>query len=245
MSKTPLKVQEFNINIFTSQNNPTISNPNYFHYSGIVGSDWQLAHAPLHTNNFLRLTFTNGIGIVLERNKIVFLELLKEKTPEQVLTPSMARKYISAMPNMDYQRVLINFIGHVPFSQQPDAPLKYLTETLLSPGPWLEFGQATVSTGVKFVYTLEKCLLRLNVSEGIWRLPDETIVPVVLFLGDFEYNIVGDSILEQLDAAMQILENWQDNLETYLDLINTKFFNHLQKQPRGTNCFSQETQSTP
>ena len=111
----------------------------------------------------------------------------------------------------------------MPFDSQPSDANKYISETLLSPGAWQESGEAPVRATVNYTYTLPRCLFNLNVSEAALRQQDETTTPIVLFSGNFSYDLASLTVDERLKALYKALENWQVDLETYSDTINNKF----------------------
>lgn len=233
-----LVVNEFVIVIAVKNHKPTILNPDFLKYSGIVPSEWELAVAPICTNSVAQVTYQNGISIVAEPQRIMFVEAMVDKAATSVLVPGIASKYGKILPHVDYQAVGMNFRGHVTFNAQPNAAREYLAQTLLSPGPWQEFGLAPVRTGVNFVYTLEHCSFNLSVNEAAWRQPDETTTPVVVFSGNFSYDIGGHSESERLNSLQQAIENWQVSLSTYKELVNTKFLVKVDENKVVPNLFA-------
>lgn len=215
-------VQELAIIIAAKNHNPTILNPDFLKYSGIVPADWELARQPIYTNRVAQVIFQNGISIVAEPNRVIFLEAIEDKAAASVLVPGIARKYVEALPNMEYQAMGLNPRGYATFNNE-DAAHKYLFETLLSTGPWQEVGTEPVRTTLNFAYTLERAQFNLSVNEAALRQQDETTTPIVLFSGSFSYDIASITGDERLAALYQAIENWQVDLETYKDIVNTKF----------------------
>lgn len=218
-----LIVQELVIIIAVKNHKPTILNPDFLKYSGIVPSEWELARSPVSTSSVAQVTYQNGISIVAEPQRVMFLEALADKAAASVLVPGVTSKYVQTLPNVDYQAVGINFRGYVPFDSQPDAARKYLAETLLSPGPWHEIGTAPVRTTLNYAYTLERGQFNLSVNEAGLQQPDETTTPIVLFSGNFNYGITGNTGSDRLASLEQAISNWQLELKTYEDIVNTKF----------------------
>lgn len=218
-----LTVQELVIVIAAKNHNPTILTPDFLKYSGIVPTEWELARPPLYTNTMAQMTFNNGIGIVAEPNRVIFSEAIVGKAVSVVAVPGIARKYTDTLPNIDYQAIGLNWRGYVPFNEPQDAARKYLAETLLSAGPWHEFGTAPARASVNFAYTLERGQFNLSVNDALLNLADETTTPIVLFSGNFSYDIASKTVSERLLSLHQTLDNWQADLETYTDLVSNKF----------------------
>lgn len=120
----------------------------------------------------------------------------------------------------------LNPRGYATFDKELDAR-KYLTETLLCPGAWQEVGNAPVRATVNYAYTLERGEFTLSVNEAAIRQPDETTTPIVLFSGNFSYDIASLTASEKLASLAQALDNWSADLETYIDIVNTKFLTSL------------------
>lgn len=152
---------------------------------------------------------------------------LQGKTVSQVLIPKIALSYVKSLSNLDYYAVGINPKGYVTFGCKKDAARNYIDQTLLSSGPWQDFGQALVRSSLNFIYTLENCFLNLSVNEAALRLQDETIVPIVLFSGNFDYDISNEDDDLRLPCLVQFLNDWQHKLEIYQDLINNRFLSEI------------------
>ncbi|MBD2445945.1 hypothetical protein H6G76_02000 [Nostoc sp. FACHB-152] len=217
-----LTVQEFGIVIAVKNHQPTILNPDFLKYSGIVPADWELARQTIFTNNVVQITYTSGINIVAEPNRIMFLEAIEGKELAQVMIPDIVRKYVQALPNLEYEALGINPRKHITFEQQHQAS-KYLSEKLLLPGEWQEIGQAKVRASLNLAYTLERSPFYLSINEAAIRQEDETMTPIVMFNGSFSYELSGDNITERLLGLQQVLDNWQADLEIYQEIINNKF----------------------
>lgn len=218
-----VKVQELVIVIAAKNHNPTLVTPDFLKYSGIVPTEWELARQPICTQRGSQVTFANGISIIAEPYRVLFAEAIDNKAAAEVAIPAIARKYVQTLPNVDYQAMGLNPRGHATFDKQPDAARKYISETLLPPGAWQEVGTAPVRATINLTYTLERGIFSLSVNEAALRQPDETITPIVLFSGNFSYDLVGKSGEEKLPSLYQALKNWQADLDTYKDIINTKF----------------------
>lgn len=218
-----LNVQELVFALAAKNHNPAILNPDFLKYSGIVPIDWELAQPPIHTNAVAQVTFQNGVSIIAQTNRIIFAEVIAAKDLSEVKVPTIARKYVETLPHVDYQAVGINPRGHVALEQEEDTARKYLAEMLLAPGSWREFGKAPVRATIQLAYELDKGQLNLIINEAALQLPEAELIPVILFSGNFNYEIAGTTQDERLGNLHQIIQNWQVNLETYKELVNTRF----------------------
>ena len=218
-----VSVQELVIILAAKNNNPTILTADFLKYSGITPSDWELARQPVLTNNVSQIIFTNGISIVAETNRVIFIEQVVDKSADAIAIPLLARKYVETLPNAEYQAVGLNPRGYASFDASEDAARNYLSKTLLAPGAWQEIGTAPARATINYVYTLERGQFNLSVNEAAMRQADETTTPIVLFSGNFSYEIASNSKAEQLNNLYKALSNWQADLDTYTDIVNNKF----------------------
>lgn len=218
-----LVVQELVIVIAAKNLSPTILNPDFLRYSGIVPENWEFQRQPIYSDRVAQVIFTNGISIVAEPQRVVFIEAIDNKATTEVAIPGIARKYVQTLPNVEYQAMGLNPRGYVTFDKGQDAARKYLAETLLSPGPWNEVGIRPTRATINYAYTLERGQFNLSVNEAALRQQDETTTPIVLFSGNFDYDIAGNTGSEKLESLYQSLENWQGDLETYINIVNNKF----------------------
>lgn len=222
MNKT-LEIQELAIVIAVKNHNPAILNLDFLKYSGIVPAEWEVARPPISTNQASQVTFQDGVSILVESNKITFLEAIAAKDFKEVKIPAIARKYVETLSHVDYQALGINFRGHVLFDKEGQTARNYIFETLLSPGSWQEVGKAPVQAAMRFVYSLEQAKLTLDINEVGLQLPEKEVLPAVLFSANFTHAIAGDSQSERLHALSQVIGEWQLDLETYREIINTRF----------------------
>lgn len=221
--KRQLDVQELGITIVAKRHNPTILTSDFLKYSGIVPSDWELAKTPILTNNAAQVVFQNGVNIIADVNRIIFTEAIATKEPEDVKIPAIAAKYLEILAQVDYQAVGINFRGHVLFDQQQNTAHDYILKTLLNQGDWQEFGQASVQAAIRFLYTLKGAQMSLDINEAGLELPENKVIPIVLFSANFNHAIAPDEPSEKLAAISQVISNWQADLETYKEVVNSKF----------------------
>ncbi|WYL95041.1 MAG: hypothetical protein HEQ35_15390 [Gloeotrichia echinulata IR180] len=204
--KPILDVQEFAIAIAAKRHNPTILTPDFLKYSGIVPSEWELARQPILTNTAAQVVFQNGVNIIAEVNRVVFTESISTKEPQEVEIAGIASKYLATLAQVEYQGIGINFRGHVLLEGEQNTARNYILKTLLNPGPWQEFGEATVQAATRFVYTFEGVQLNLDINEAGLQLPDQTVLPIVLFTANFGHGISGDEPSQRLPGFLTKLQ---------------------------------------
>lgn len=216
-----LNLQEVALALAAKNLNPTVLNPDFLKYTDIIPVDWELARPPVYTNQLSQLLFSNGVGIVAQPNQIVCAETIGSKELKDVQVIDVACRCIETLSKVEYQAVGINPTGFVTYSSE-EAAHQYLCKTLLSPGPWQEFGEAKLKAGMQLSYTLKRGQLNLGINQAVLKAPEQSI-PAVLFSGNFNYPVSGSSQSEMLEDLKQLIQSWQDNIAIYRQLIEEKF----------------------
>lgn len=246
----PLTVQELAIVIAAKNQNPSILNPEFLKYSGIIPTEWEFAGKPMLSSNFTRVSFKNGVSIVGEPNRVIFAEAIADKTTATVSSAKVAQKYVQTLPNMDFQAVGINPRGFVAF-KEIDAARKFITENLLSAGAWKEEGEVPMQASLNLVYRLQNTPVALSITQAELRQKDK-IIPIVIFSGNFSYQVTGNNAEEKLGFINRSVENWFNDVTRFSDLINNKFLagvdgnieltkiveNISDANPEGSNVFA-------
>ena len=222
----PLEIQDFSIVLATKNHNPTMLTPDFLKGSGVIPEDWELGRPPVLSTRATQVIFKNGVKIEAQPGNISFSEAMSQtKTVEQMEIPQIACRYAASLPNLDYRGVGINPRRFVTFEAKEGA-YKYIRETILSPGPWQDFGIAPVKAGINLVYNLERCLLQLAINEVMLKVRDKESpqeVPAISFVGNFHYPLRGKSGEERLQNLKQTINHWQEDLAAYQELIDSKF----------------------
>ncbi|GAB1542483.1 hypothetical protein NUACC21_51570 [Scytonema sp. NUACC21] len=219
-----VKVQEFGIIVAIDENKPSILNADFLKYSGIVPQSWELARQPIFTQTLAQVVYTNGVSIIAEPNRVIFVESLEGKKAEDITVAAIAERYVKMLPNAKYRGLGVNPRGYVGFEgAEADAARKFISEGLFAPGAWQEVGTEPMRSTVNLVYTFKRAPLYLTINEAALRNPDESVTPIVLFSGSFSYEVLGESSEHKLNNLLEVMSNWQTDLDSFSDIINNKF----------------------
>jgi hypothetical protein len=228
MSQT-LEIIEFAIVIAAPNYDPTLLNPSFLAGSGIIPGDWEIARQPIVSQRVSQVVYNNGINLVAQPNRLILVEALEDKTEQAVSIPSIACRYIESMPNLQYQAAGINFRGYVPFSGEASKARNYLFGNVLASGSWQEMGTSPVQANLNFLYTFDAKRLALNINEAALQLPEQEKLPVILFNGNFEYELKAEDTSDRRSELHKIINNWHED-----KAIKTKVVNQfLEAQNRG------------
>jgi hypothetical protein len=218
-------VHELAIVLLVRNQNPALLNLDFLKYSGIVPEDWELASSPIVTPQSSQIIFKNGLRLIADPHRTIFIESIPGKSNSNVVVAQVAKLYSQVLRNAEYQAIGINPEGFASFPNHPELAQNYLYQTLLSPGRWLDFGHTPPKVDMNIVYTLEQGTLNLNVSQR-W-LEKENSTPIISFAGNFEYALQQVSPTDRLSVLCNRLDQWHLNLETFTSLIKQRFLNGL------------------
>jgi hypothetical protein len=219
----PQDIQEISIALAAQNLNPTILSAEFLKFSGIVPSHWELEKQPLFNPAISQLIFTNGVNITAQPGNVTIAESLAWKKIKEVQSPELARKYLDKLPLAEYQGLTINIKSLVPIPGRQDAARTYMSNNLLSPGAWQEFGKAPVQVGLNLLYFLDLCQLSLTLNEARIQEPNKPPVAALWFSGNFNYNVSMYPQTEKVPRLQQLIGNWHKDLETFRELVYQKF----------------------
>jgi hypothetical protein len=232
-SLTIREIQEIAITIAAKNLNPAMLNEDFLKFSGIVPSDWELGKQPVLTPNFAQVSFQNGVSVVSQPRTITFAEAMDAQATQEPRVPQIARQYVDKLPNAEYQSVSIGTKSIVPFSGGQDAARKYITDILLAPGSWQEFGKAPVQASINLSYQLERCQLNLGINEARLQIGEQASIPAILFAGSFNCAIAGNNQAERLQQLTQSIDDWRSDLNTFRELVHKQFLQQASQRLFG------------
>lgn len=218
---TQLITQELAIVIAVKTQNPTILNEDFLKQSGIIPSDWKLARDPIYTERVAQIVFENGFSIAAQPDRVMFLEAVGDKPIDSINAGTVAQKYVNTLKLADYQAIGINFRSYVAYPNEALAS-QFISTQLLANGSWQSYGES-FKASLNLVYDLNTRQLNLSINEASIQFPDQLATPVVLFAGNFSYDIANLSIEERVKKIDSNIGNWQNDLAAYTELINERF----------------------
>ncbi len=217
-----LILQELGIVVAMQQPNQNLVTAEFLKLSGIIPLDWQLAREPINNDRSSRLLFTNGISINAEANRIMFGEVIGEKDLNTLTVATVAQNYLNIFKLAQYQAIGINIRSYSPQTHSL-AATQYINHQLLADGSWQNYGNAPIQAALNLVYTLDGRQLNLDINAAQIQFSEQEITPVILFSGNFGYNLTAPEVGNNLAAVSHILANWQIDLATYRELITDRF----------------------
>jgi hypothetical protein len=220
MSK--LIVQEIAIVIAVATQNPTILNEDFLKQSGIIPTDWKLARDPVYTDRVAQIVFENGFSIAAQPDRVMFLEAIGDKDINTIAAGEVAQKYVATLKLADYQAVGINFRSYVAHDSATAAS-GYISTQLLGAGSWQTYGKGDFRAAINFVFDLPERQLNLSINEASIQFPEQPATPVVLFAGNFSYDIANTAAADKSAEIGKLVGNWEEELKEFTTLITDRF----------------------
>jgi hypothetical protein len=212
-------IQELALVIAVKNHDPLMVGEAFLKQTGIIPSEWELAQKPYLSQQATQLVFTNGLSIIAEPERIIFSQPLADKSPSTIEVGEIASSYAAILKKAEYQGIGINFRSFIP---QPShaAAQAYISQHVLAPASWQQVGSEPVQANVNLNFTLSGRQLALSINPAAIQFPEKEPLPVILFGGNFGYQLDATDKLAQLT---QIITNWQTDLIEYHQLITQHF----------------------
>lgn len=217
-----LELTELALVIFAPNYDPTLLNPGFLRYSGIVPHDWQLAQQPVSSRQGSQIIYSNGVNIIAQPNRFIFAENLANVNLENINSPQIACRYIENLWQLDYQSIGIDFRGYVTLNSDTDS--EYLLDNYIKDGPWRQVNSDRTLATLNFTYNFPDSRLSLEIIQGYLQLPESQKVPALLFNGNVARELKEQEASNRYKKLQSIVTNWRDDLETYQNVVN-KFIN--------------------
>jgi hypothetical protein len=244
MSK--LITQEIAIVIAVPVEDPTMLNENFLKQAGIIPIDWQLEREPVYSDRVAQIMFTNGVSIIAQPDRLMFLEIVGDKsirqsrgyTNEALRAGEVAQKYIAALKMADYRSIGINFRSYTP-QNSPDAATAYINNELLATGNWQQYDRGKMRASINLNYDLGDRQLNLSIDAATIQFPTPLTHPAVVFSGTFSYDITtkpGDRVTK----ITAIIGNWQQELNEFNSFIAVGLGSPLEHRLLSTTSDRQE-----
>ncbi|MFM6131405.1 MAG: hypothetical protein ACKPBV_22250, partial [Sphaerospermopsis kisseleviana] len=141
---------------------------------------------------------------------------------------------VEKLSQVEYQRVGINPRGFVVFNSDAEA-YQYINGKLLATGSWQEFEGAKVNAALQLSYPLKRGILNLSIDQANVQFPDK-VAAAILFSGNFNYSLSGNTAAEKLKDLQQIITNWQVSVGTFQKLLVENFLTSSEA-PKNISVF--------
>lgn len=211
-----LRHVEFSIVVVGQDCNPTILNPDFLRYRGIVPEEWgwEMEGPAITTPAFSTVPYGNGVVVSVEPQKFITVHRLKGTDPLSSRIPEIAKKYVGELPHVRYLAVGINIKS---FMEQEE-PERFLRQRFLKPGTWDSESHLLERLGIKFGYAHPggKLTLSLDGAEAKDIADGKAkVVHGVSVAANFHRECDGYPTDKQVIAHV---EKWKGDISRYLTI---------------------------
>ncbi|MBD2059420.1 hypothetical protein H6F88_26060 [Oculatella sp. FACHB-28] len=221
MNRT-IDMRQLELVLVVEKHNPILLNPEFLKTKGIIPFHWELTQPPTYDEGVALTIFQNGVYIAHRGNAIAFFEDVREKNLDELEVPDVVYRYVERLPQENYQAVGLNLEGHTLFDDQ-DTARSYLQGTLLNGDRPHTSDQNLVQMISNFIYKLDEGVFTLTVRNTELELSKTEHIPVLLFAANFHRDLSKILEAERVQTLSQIIENWEDDVDTYQDIVNNQF----------------------
>jgi hypothetical protein len=222
MSK--LITQEMAIVIAVPVEDPTMLNEKFLKQAGIIPIDWQLEREPVYSDRVAQIMFTNGLSIVAQPDRLMFLEIVGDKSIEILQAGEVAQKYLATLKMADYRSIGINIRSYAP-QNSPDAATAYINNKLLAAGNWQQYNHRQVRASINLNYDLGDRQLDLSIDAATIKFPTPLTHPALVFSGTFSYGTASSE--DRVTKISAIIDNWQQELNEFNSFITAQLLSAI------------------
>ncbi len=214
-----LTVQELAIVIAVEKIDPTLLTPEFLSMTQIVPSEWEVLGQPMRSYEGSQITYQQGVSIIAQPQRLSFVELILNKDTASIEVVKIAKSLVKILANLKFAGIGINFRGYLDFAGQEVAANRFMFSHLLAIGDWQKIGTSPVQAGINLGYTFPDKKLNLTINEATVQQPDQSGAPIILFSGNFDYELNAAENSADLAKLEQILANWQQDMQLYKDVV--------------------------
>ncbi len=209
----------FSVVLVANANNPSIVNPDFLRYNGIVDEHREVEGNPIALPGFSQVMFKGGLVVKAEPNRVIFEQDGDPLTLENIICPAMAKQYLKKVPHVLYSAIGINPKGYR--RSRLETPEKVST-ALRENGAWISFKDVHPDIHLKTIYKYEKKAIVLEAYEAKKQAENGPEVPGILFQANIHRDLSVTNQQKRIEMASKILESWKDDLSDFYSLA-TKF----------------------
>lgn len=212
------------ISIVTLSPNVDVSilQPQSLANNGTVPVEWQLAEPPIVTPVIAQLTYSNGVSITMQGEKLTVIDNSPPQSLDSSVVPGLASRLVSLTASVRYRAIGMNFLA---FTETGTAE-RFMIDHFLSDGPWNQPPLETKTLGLVFTYELaDGSVLKLEINSGsLQRSPEDATQNGLLLRLNYHKDLddllpsdtaqlIGELFLERLHHLETVLETLVEGVE--------------------------------
>ena len=217
--KHNLSIHELTLAVAINNYDLTLCLPRFLQSSGIVHADWTLASEPVANNQVVQTIYSNGVNVIGQPHRCLFAENLENKLPGGSEVTQVATSYIKSLPHLDYQAIGMNLRGYIKLGTDADKAREQFYKKIFVPGAWQKKGNKQMEAELRLNYSFEDKTLNLVINNGFFNPPEGEPEAIILFGGNFAYNLTQYSGEERIVKLQEIIGKWQEDLKLFQEVI--------------------------
>ena len=211
-----VKIIEFSVVLVVNPNDPSILNPDFLRYNGIVDESRQVQGDIIVTPAFSQVTFEGGLTVKAVPDRVIFEQTGEALTLEDIVCPKMAKQYVEKVPHVPYRAVGINPKGIR--SLHDKSPEKVLW-ALSDKGSWTSFKDMMPEIQLKAIYRYNDRAIILDIIEAKKRGKDGSESPKLLFQANVHCDVPQTNQQARIESLASTLALWKNDLEDVRALV--------------------------
>ena len=197
-------------------NNPTIINADFLRVNKICSKQMTVKDPPLTIPVFSQVSYTNGITVKADPDRVTFEQFADSVDPDDVQTPDMAAGYIAVVPHVTYVAVGIN---PVCVRTNSESAQQEVANVLKQKGNWAEHRECRPVVELKAMYAIEEQQVTLNVTNVIRKGVDQAPNGLI-FQGNIHRDLPADMSVQERNVQLaKIIGGWRNDLNLFFELV--------------------------
>ena len=216
--KNDLELIELSVVLVADSNNPSIVNPDFLKYNGIVDADYEIQDFPISTPAFSQVAYKNGITVTSDPARVLFQQT-KELSEANVVSPGIAKRYLQCVPHVPYSAIGINPKGFRRIlGQEP----RIIANMLRNKGTWMSFQDVDPDVRLKAIYRYHGRVISLDVI-STQRTENDQKIAGILFQANVHRDLAETNAASRIRFLQSVLDSWKSDLEDFQKLTG-KFY---------------------
>ncbi len=207
---------EFSVVLVATSNNPSILNPDFLRYNGIVDAGRQVQEPCISTPAYSQVTFEGGFAVKADPDRVIFEQKGDKLATEDIVCPEMAKRYLEKIPHAFYRAVGINPKG---YRRSEDEAADAVADALIDQGAWMSFKDVTPKVQLKMVYRYDRRTISLDIVEAEKKKPGGGKIPGLVFGANVHRDITQKTQQGRSEKLFTILNDWKKDLSEFHALV--------------------------
>ncbi len=208
-----LELIELSVVLVADSNNPSIINPDFLKYNGIVDPSFEVKDFPISTPAFSQVAYKNGITVTSDPARVL-IQQSKELTKANMMSPGIAKRYLQCVPHVPYSAIGINPKGfRRMLVQEPNV----IVNMLRNRGTWMSFQDVNPDVRLKAIYRYHGRVISLDVM-STQRTENNQKIAGILFQANVHRDLTETNAASRIQFLQSVLNSWKSDLEDFQKL---------------------------